>query len=241
MSSAEDFGLGDVGGQFARVPNLFLIDTSGSMTRKSKDKDGNEKAKIEQVNEGLKLFKQEIKNHFDAYEGVDVSIVTFGSDVDIKQEFTPIKDWTPPQLDASGTTQMCEAIVEGAYHLEDYKDAVDGKGLSRKRALVWLLTDGRPDNRAGSQEWNNAQDTIERGTGENHFLMFAGAIGDEADKGTLEDLVSVTDDSDASAFGLDDNAFKEYFRIASKSATTQSEEGKTDTSDLMSQQDLDEN
>lgn len=240
MSSAKDFGLTDVQGQFARVPNLFLIDTSGSMTGKTKDKDGNKQKKIEQVNEGLKLFKEEIKNHFDAYEGVDVSIVSFGSDVEIKQEFRSIKDWTPPQLDASGTTPMCEAIVEGAYHLEDYKDAVDDQGLSRERALVWLLTDGRPDNRAGSQEWNNAQDTIERGTDENHFLMFAGAIGDEADKGTLEDLVSVADDSDASAFALDDDAFKEYFRIASESATTQSEEGETNTSDLMSQQDLEE-
>lgn len=240
MSSVEDFGLTEVGGQFARVPNIFLIDTSGSMKAKAKNKDGQKSKKIEQVNKGLKLFKEEIKNHFEAYEGVDVSLVTFGNDVEIKQDFTPIKDWTPPQLDAAGSTPMCEAIIEATYHLEDYKDAVDSQGLSRKRALVWLLTDGRPDNSDTSQEWNNAQETIKRGTNNGHFLMFAGAIGNEADKNTLENLLSVTDDSDASAFKLDDNAFKEYFRIASKSATTQSEQGETDTGNLMSQQNLDE-
>ncbi len=237
MSS--DYGLGDVEAQVARVPNLFLLDTSYSMTEETRNEDGEKKEKIQQLNEGLELFKQEIGNDFQAEAGVDVSLVTFGGDVSIEQEFTPIKQWDPQTLSANGTTPMCEAIVRGANHLEDHKDAVEDQGLSRKRALVWLLTDGRPDNTQGSQDWDQAQSVLRDGTAGDHFFFYAVGIGDEADMNTLEDLISATEDEgDSQAFTLSEGNFKEFFRIASKSATTQSKGGESENAEsLMAQQD----
>ncbi len=43
MSS--DYGLGDVEAQVARVPNLFLLDTSYSMTEETRNEDGEKKRK----------------------------------------------------------------------------------------------------------------------------------------------------------------------------------------------------
>lgn len=233
-----DYGLGDVEAQVARVPNLFLLDTSWSMTEESRDENGDKREKIELLNEGLELFKQEIGNDFQAEAGVDVSLVTFGGDVSIEQEFTPIKQWDPQSLSATGSTPMCEAIVRGANHLEDYKDAVEEQGLSRKRALVWVLTDGRPDNK-GSQEWDQAQSVLSDGTAGDHFFFYAVGIGDGADMDTLENLISAAEDeSDAQAFRLSEGNFREFFRIASKSATTQSKGGESENAEsLMAQQD----
>jgi len=50
----------------ARVPTLLLLDTSHSMNQQTKDEDGNKRKKIDQLNDGLQLFKQEIGYDFNA-------------------------------------------------------------------------------------------------------------------------------------------------------------------------------
>ncbi|QLH83768.1 vWA domain-containing protein [Halosimplex pelagicum] len=254
MSSNSDFGLAGVeAASLDRVPNLFLLDTSYSMTGETTDIEGEEKAKIKQVNDGLEIFTEEISDDNKAEISIDVSIVTFGDDVTVEQEFQPINDaWIdgdgPPELNAVGTTPMNQAIVEGLQHLEEYKDAVDDQNLPRKRALVWLLTDGEPDYGPGSQEWDKAQSLIEKGTDEDRLFFYAVGIGDDADIGTLEELVSPADESDVAAFQLEENMFKEFFRIASKSATgSVTGEGETaedtleEDTEAMAQQDLSDN
>jgi uncharacterized protein YegL len=59
---------------------------------------------------------------------VDVSVVTFGSDITIRDEFVSVTDWDPPTLSADGEpAPMCEAIVEGAHHLEDYRQRLENE------------------------------------------------------------------------------------------------------------------
>lgn len=255
MTSDNEYELAEIGAKsVARVPNLFLLDTSYSMTESTQDMNETEKEKIEQVNEGLEIFTEEIGENQLAEVGVDVSLVTFGSDVTVEQEFQPIKDaWIegdgPPELSAEGSTPMNRAIVEGLQHLQEYKNAVDDKGLGRKRALVWLLTDGRPDNGPGTQEWDKAQSVIRKGTEQDRLFFYAVGIGDEADIDTLNELISAADDqNDVAAFTLDEKMFKEFFRIASKSATG-SVKGESETAEdtlegdteTMAQQDLSDN
>lgn len=212
--------------QFTRVPNLFLLDTSGSMRKKTKDSQGQKRRKIDQLNDGLEFFNEEIGEDFEAREGVDISLVTFGGGVSVKEDFQPVKEsWVegsgPPTLNAGGQTPMCRAIIEGLHNMEDYKDKVDNEGLARHRALVWLLTDGRPDNDSGSK-WDKAKRNIEKGAANDAFFFFAVGIGDEADMGTLRDLVSGVDDDDKAVFNLDEGQFKEFFVRASESARKQS-------------------
>lgn len=252
-----DFGLAELEANektIARVPNLFLLDSSWSMSEETKDLNGNTKQAIEQVNEGMELFTEEIGSERKAKWGVDVSVVSFGGDVSVEQDFKPIQDaWMegsePPELAADGTTPMNKAIVKGLQNLQTYKDAVDKQGLSRKRALVWLLTDGQPDNGPGTKQWDKAQSLIEQGTEEDRLFFYAVGIGDEADMDTLDELVSAADDEqDVAAFKLDENMFKEFFRVASNSASgsvtgesESAEDALEDDSDAISQQDVNTN
>lgn len=242
--SQNDYGLGGVDARFERVPNLFLLDTSGSMRKKTEDQDGNERRKIDQLNDGLELFNKEIGEDFEAREGVDVSVVTFGGDVNIEQEFAPIKDtWVegsgPPQLSPGGQTPMCEAITKGLENLKNYKQAVDDEDLGRHRALVWLLTDGRPDNDSGNA-WDAAQQSIESFTQNESIFFYGVGIGDEADIGTLEGLVAGCPDNSTDVFPLEEGKFEDFFKIASASATQASKGGGEESADDLSQKAKDE-
>jgi uncharacterized protein YegL len=137
---------------------------------------------------------------------------------------------------------MCEAIGKAVQHLEERKNAIDDKGLQRKRALVWLLTDGRPDN-TGGKAWDDAQSVIKKGTEDNHFFFYAVGIGEESDLQTLDDLVSAAPDSDdVATFPLEGGQFKEFFRLVSASAEAQSGEAgggdSGDSAEEMVQEDI---
>ncbi|WP_415383044.1 vWA domain-containing protein [Halosimplex sp. TS25] len=223
------FGLDEVEPTEARVPNVMLLDNSGSMGFSTTAPDGSTYEKIELLNEGLELFKEEVENDYQTKKAVDLSLFTFGGTVDQVQEFTPIQQWTPPELqDPSGGTPMCNAIVEGTDHLQDYTEEVDDEALPRNRALMWVLTDGEPDMRRGSDDWDLAQEVIEEGTKDNHFLFYAVGIGDDANMDKLEDLISVAEDGNAMAFQLDKGQFKEFFRIVSETSKHQSKEATSD-------------
>lgn len=230
-----DYGLGQVQAQVKRVPNLFLLDTSGSMRKETEDPDGNTRKKIDQLNDGLELFNDEIGSDFEAREGVDVSVVTFGGGVEVEQDFRPIKEWVegsgPPELSASGQTPMSEAITKGLENLKNYKDSVDNNNLGRHRALVWLLTDGRPDNTTGDK-WDAAQQSVEAFTQNESIFFWAVGIGEEADTQTLSNLVAGCPDDATDVFNMEQNKFNEFFKLASASATGASKgEGEESASD----------
>jgi uncharacterized protein YegL len=205
----------------ARVPNLFLLDTSSSMRGE----------RINKVNNGLEQFVNEVGQDDEAEWAIDVSIVSFGGSVSVEQDFRPISeawiddngDANPPQMNASGGTPMCEGIVEGLEHLEEYKSVLDDEGVSRKRALVWLLTDGEPNQGPGTDDWNAAQDLIKNGTEETeeknpHMFFFAAGVGSDAGTDRLAELVSAGNGDVVEAFDLKEHMFEEVFEVASKSA-----------------------
>jgi len=211
--------------QFTRVPNLFILDRSASMSGE----------RINKLNNGLDRFVKEVAGDREAEWSIDVSIVSFGTDVEVEQEFMQIdeawmdSDGNPdtPNLEASGTTPMMDAIIEGIEHLEEYKDYIDKEtGSGRKRALVWLLTDGEPDSDQGpgTDPWDTAQDLIEAGTKEEeedknpHMFFFAAAVSEDANKDTLDELVEVGNDDMVHSFPLKENMFDELFEVASASA-----------------------
>ncbi|PHQ43980.1 hypothetical protein Z052_01195 [Halorubrum sp. C191] len=214
----EEDGLGPVDPTLERTPTVLILDTSYSMTHET-----NGESRIDQLNEGLEFFKDEIAEHDHAKTRVDIALATFGGDVTVEQDFTTFEDWDPPKLDAGGGTPMGEAIETAVKLDEERKEEYRNNGISYNRPIIWLLTDGGPtDMDEGDQTWNRVQDMLEQGTDESHFLFFAMGIGDEANMDVLNELVSVTDED---AIELEEGKFMEVFRIASNSLQKQSEPG----------------
>ena len=66
----------------------LLLDTSGSMAG----------APIQKLNEGLRLFKENVSKDPMARDRVDVALVTFDSSVQVLQDFVPVTKMDTPML-----------------------------------------------------------------------------------------------------------------------------------------------
>lgn len=198
-----------------RTPTVLLLDTSGSMGNETETPDGDRKPKIAQLNEGLATFEEEMQAQEHANKRVDVALVTFGGTATVQQDFTPIRDWQPPQLEDGGTTPMGAAIERAIDLVEDRKEMYHREGIPYNRPFLWLLTDGMPtDMDEGDQDWIAVQDQLRDGVENNHFLFFAMGVSG-ADMGTLNALVS--EPTDRPALELKEGMFTEFFRFVSNS------------------------
>lgn len=222
------------------VPVLLLADTSWSMSRKTEDSDGNKRAKIDQLNDGLQTFKDAIEDDYTSEQAIDVAIVTFGDDVETRQEFIDIGDWQPPQLSAGGNTPLCEATVRGAHVVKEHRDALHEDNAPVKKALVWLLTDGQPTDE--DDYLDTAKEIIEKGTEEGEeskdMLFYLAGVGSEADMDFLNDLASAASVEDrAKVFEVGGaGMFDELFKAVSESATYHSNTGADEVGEGMNQQ-----
>ena len=195
-----------------RTPTSIVVDTSGSMTVSVTDSDGNKRPRIEQVNDGLQLFKDEIGDMEEVKREVDVSIVNFGGDVIVEDEFKPITDWQPPQLAAGGGTPMGEAVEKAIDLTRDRKDAYKNENIPYKRPFIWILTDGQPtDMDVGDDRWDEIKQRISEGEDNKRFALFIMTVGEDADTETIRQL------HPDRTVELKDGMFKEYFEFLSNS------------------------
>jgi uncharacterized protein YegL len=133
---------------------LLLLDTSGSMI---------ENRKIDQLNEGIRLIKEEILRDESASSRVDIAVVTFGDGVvKVVHPFTSIRDFQPPFLSANGNTPLGEAILIGIDLIETRKKIYRNLGLNYFRPLIFAITDGEPtDMTIRDRRWSNVKSLIE--------------------------------------------------------------------------------
>lgn len=117
-----------------RCPVVLLLDTSGSMSGQP----------IQELNRGLAAFKEDVLKDAQASLSVEVAIVTFGSVVQLIQDFVTIDQVTAPRLEADGVTPMGEAIEYALDLLENRKQTYKDNGILYYRPWVFLITDGAP-------------------------------------------------------------------------------------------------
>src|SRR5712691_1593370 len=83
-----------------RLPCVLLLDVSTSMTGKP----------INELNDGVRLYKSELMADALAAKRVEVSIVTFGGLVRTLCDFTTAELFHPPTLQPAGDTPMGAAL-----------------------------------------------------------------------------------------------------------------------------------
>ena len=118
-----------------RAPLVLVLDCSGSMQ---------EENKIQLLNEGLKALAADLKADPIAARCGRVLVISFGGDgnVEIMGDWTDAMDFTPPALLAGGLTPLGAAMRCALDEVESQKSQMRTAGVSYKRPIVMLLSDG---------------------------------------------------------------------------------------------------
>lgn len=197
-----------------RCPVTLLLDTSGSMVG----------VPINELNQGLRAFSQELKSDRLASLRVEVAIITFGGGVralnlhggadkdlpfDAREVFVSVDSFNPPYLEARGDTPMGEAVTRSLLLLRERKEIYKQNSLDYFRPWMFLITDGRPTDKG----WESAAEQVK--LEEAHKgVIFYGVGVEKADMQVLARFSEAR-----SPLKLRGLAFGELFQWLSKSLT----------------------
>ena len=173
---------------------VFVLDVSYSM-------DG---PPIEQLNEGLNRFKEEVCRDRQTRDILDVAIIQFNNSYEVVQDFVPIEYMDSIQLVADGTTNFSEPIREALRMVDERSRLYRRSGTEPYKPWILLVTDGAPldDIRAVVQEVTEMQNA-----GKVRFIALG--VGDY-DSNTLKRLTDVV-------FRMDGTDFTSFFNWVGKS------------------------
>lgn len=203
----------------ARVPVCLCLDTSGSM-------DGRP---IDELNEGVRLFYDAIREDETALYSAEVSIVTFGGDAKCIADFASLElQPNAPTLFADGITPMGEAVNMSLDLLERRKKEYKDRGVDYYQPWLVLMTDGAPNGNESelTRAIGRTADLIRQ----KKLIVFPIGIGADADMGVLSRFSS----PDRKPLKLQGLKFREFFAWLSKSVskTSQSTPGEKIKLDL---------
>ena len=198
----------------ARVPVCLCLDTSGSM-------DGQP---INELNEGVRLFYEAIKEDETALYSAEISIVTFGgNNAECIADFASLElQPNAPKLLASGMTPMGEAVNMALDLLECRKDEYKDRGVDYYQPWLVLMTDGEPNG--DKSELTRAINRTVELVNQKKLTVFPIGIGAYADMNVLGQF-----SPKRPPLKLQGLKFKEFFEWLSKSVskTSQSTPGES--------------
>ena len=197
----------------ARVPVCLCLDTSGSMGGMP----------IDELNEGVRVFYEAIREDETALYSAEVSIVTFGGDAQCIADFASLEvQPNAPMLTANGMTPMGEAVNMGLDLLEQRKDEYKDRGVDYYQPWLVLMTDGSPngDSSELSRAINRTVDLVNQ----KKLTVFPIGIGSDADMDVLAQF-----SPKRPPLKLQGLKFREFFAWLSKSVskTSQSTPGES--------------
>lgn len=177
-----------------RCPCVLVLDVSGSMMGQP----------IEQLNDGVQYFQQDLLSDPQAARRVEVATVTFGP-VNVLHDFVGAESFQPPMLATQGDTPMGAAIAEAIRLVEDRKRVYQQNGIMYFRPWIFLVTDGSP-----TDQWKAAAMAVREGESREKFAFFAVGV-QGADMNTLAQI------SSRQPLRLDGLRFREMFAWLSAS------------------------
>ena len=155
-----------------RTPLVLVLDCSGSMAGDP----------IAQLNAGLKLLEQELKDDAIAAKRVRLLVVQYGGN-DVAETLGGWLDamqFVAPELAANGTTPTGAAVDLALARIEDEKLGFKSMGVAYTRPWLFLMSDGQP-----TDDWSAAAERCRQAEAANKVAVFPIAVGAGADAATL--------------------------------------------------------
>lgn len=197
----------------ARVPVCLCLDTSGSMSGMP----------IKELNEGVRLFYEAIREDETALYAAEVCIVTFGGYAKCIADFASLDlQQDIPILSANGMTPMGEAVNIGLDLLEQRKKEYKEHGVDYYQPWLVLMTDGAPNG--DSQELSRAISRTVDLVNSRKLTVFPIGIGSDADMDVLGEF-----SPKRSPLKLKGLKFCEFFSWLSKSVSKTSQSSLDET------------
>jgi uncharacterized protein YegL len=117
-----------------RVPCVLVLDVSSSMAG----------SPIDELNQGLIAYKDELSADALASKRVEVCVITFGSEVTRVCDFATSANFYPPTLVANGLTYMGQAVSMAIDAIEERKVLYKANGIAYYRPWIFIVSDGAP-------------------------------------------------------------------------------------------------
>lgn len=175
-----------------RCPTVLLVDTSGSMFG----------SKIDQVNRGIQILREEILKDSLASKRVELAIITFNNTATLAQDFATVDQYRHMDFAAGGATHMATAIHKAFDTISSRRKQYRKHNTECYKPMLFLLTDGAPtDDRTLVQQ---AAARVRKEEKE-QVVFFPIGVGSEADMDFLNRL------SKRGARKLEEAKFMEFF------------------------------
>lgn len=191
-----------------RVPVCLCLDTSSSMSG----------TPIALLNEGIRMFLNEVLEDEIAKYSVELAIVTFDSNVTVIQDFATAESVNPATLYANGCTSTGSGVNMALNLLENRKREYQNAGVGYYQPWLVVMTDGEPTE-SDYEVQKAAQRT--RDLVENRKLtQFLIAIGDHANTRKLGEF---SPKGESGVLTLNGLKFKDFFQWLSQSVSVVSQ------------------
>ncbi|MFI3328918.1 MAG: VWA domain-containing protein [bacterium] len=183
----------------ARIPVCLCIDTSGSMVTCVND-----------LNKGVADFYKSIRSSDAALASCEVAIVSFGSTINVLEEFSTIDKKKDIKFVPNGKTDMTGGVNKTLQLLNRRKEQYKQNGVEYFQPWLVLFTDGTPDD---TNSIIAVQETVRKLEAEKKLTVFCVGIGGLVDMDILGNF------SKKGALKLKDNNFSEFFEWLGKSVS----------------------
>ncbi len=199
-----------------RLPVYLVLDSSGSMHGEP----------IEAVKNGVQVLVSTLRQDPYALETAYLSVITFDSSVQQIVPLTELGAFQQPDIQATGTTALGEALSMLAQRIESEVEKTTSDKKGDWKPLVFLMTDGMP-----TDDWRKGLNDLKKTkTG----VIVACAAGPGVDTNILKQITEVVVQLDTA----DSSTIKAFFKWVSASVSSGSQKVETGLGEAATLKDL---